>query len=412
MSLPLSPLSKSKRFRVIALVAAGLIALAVYAYFANRTPSVASMPAGAAAPGGKPGAGGPPAGGFPMAVELVTVAPTSLSIDVSAVGSLRSNESVTLRPETAGRISSIGFKDGMAVAKGAVLVALDDAMQAAELAQARANLELARSTQKRNEDLHQRKFISGQALDSSAATLRVQEAAVALAQAKLAKTRIRAPFAGVVGIRNIGIGDYVKDGQELINLEDMQTLKVDFRLPEAMLARLSIGQAIEVTADAQPDEGFTATLDAINPLVDANGRSISCLARLDNAAGKLRPGMFVRARLILDARDNALMIPEQALVADPVQAFVFTVIEGKAKKVPVKTGLRRNAQLEIVEGLKAGDVVVTAGQLKLRDGAPVRNVDAAPPAIAPAGAAPTAPAPASPEAKPGLKPDTPAKAAS
>ena len=271
---------------------------------------------------------------------------------------------------------------------------------------------MARSTQKRNEDLHQRKFISGQALDSSAATLRVQEAAVALAQAKLAKTRIRAPFAGVVGIRNIGIGDYVKDGQELINLEDMQTLKVDFRLPEAMLARLSIGQAIEVTADAQPDEGFTATLDAINPLVDANGRSISCLARLDNAAGKLRPGMFVRARLILDARDNALMIPEQALVADPVQAFVFTVIEGKAKKVPVKTGLRRNAQLEIVEGLKAGDVVVTAGQLKLRDGAPVRNVDAAPPAIAPAGAAPTAPAPASPEAKPGLKPDTPAKAAS
>lgn len=400
------PMPKTKRFGVLALVAAGLVALAVYAFFANRAPSVAAMPGGAAAPTGKPAAGGPPPGGFPTAVELATVVPTSLAIDVSAVGSLRSNESVTLRPETAGRISSIGFKDGMAVAKGAVLVGLDDAMPAAELAQARANLELARSTQKRNEDLHERKFISGQALDSSAATLRVQEAAVALAEAKLAKTRIRAPFAGVVGIRNIGVGDYVKDGQELINLEDMQTLKVDFRLPEATLARLSVGQAIEVTSDALPGERFTATLDAINPLVDANGRSISCLARLDNAAGKLRPGMFVRTRLIFEARDNALMIPEQALVADPVQPFVFTVVDGKARKIPVKTGLRRNAQLEIVDGLKAGDVVVTAGQLKLRDGAAIRDVDAVPPAASPTGA--PMPLPAKPE----VKPDAPAKAAS
>jgi membrane fusion protein (multidrug efflux system) len=397
---------KTKRFSIFALVAAGLLVLAVYAFFANRAPSTASVPGSAAAPAGKPGAGGPPAGGFPTAVELTTIALTSLAIDVTAVGSLRSNESVTLRPETAGRISSIGFKDGQAVAKGAVLVGLDDAMPAAELAQARANLELARSTQKRNEDLHQKKFISGQALDSSAATLRVQEAAVALAEAKLAKTRIRAPFAGVVGIRNIGVGDYVKDGQELINLEDMQTLKVDFRLPEATLVRLSIGQAIEITSDALPGERFTATLDAINPLVDANGRSISCLARLDNATGKLRPGMFVRTRLIFEARDDALMIPEQALVADPVQAFVFTVVEGKARKVLVKTGLRRNAQLEIVDGLKAGDVVVTAGQLKLRDGAAIRDVAAASPAASPAGA-PT-PLPAKPE----VKPDAPAKAAS
>jgi membrane fusion protein (multidrug efflux system) len=386
---------KSKRNGVLALAALGLIGLAAYAFYANRSPEGLQAPAAGAAAGAKPAAGGPPAGGFPTAVELAKVERVSLAIDVSAVGSLRSNESVTLRPEVAGRISSIGFKDGMAVAKGSVLVGLDDAMQAAELAQARANLELARSTQKRNEDLHQKKFISGQALDSSAATLRVQEAAVSLAEAKLAKTRIRAPFAGVVGIRNVGVGDYVKEGQELINLEDLSTLKVDFRLPEATLPRLKVGQAIEITSDALPGEHFTATLDAINPLVDANGRAIACLARFDNTAGKLRPGMFVRTRLIFEARDNALMIPEQALVADPVQPFVFVVDEGKAKKVLVKTGLRRNTQLEIVEGLKAGDTVVTAGQMKLRDGAAIRDVAAQPPA-----------------AKPEAKPDAPAKAAS
>ncbi|MDQ5880375.1 MAG: rane fusion protein multidrug efflux system [Pseudomonadota bacterium] len=404
----------TKRYVVLASVAAGLLALGAYAFMANRSPAGPQAPAAGAAPapasGAKPaaGAGGPPGGGFPTAVELARVASVSLAIDVSAVGSLRSNESVTLRPETAGRISSIAFKDGVPVAKGALLVGLDDATQAAELAQARANLELARSTQKRNEDLHQKKFISGQALDSSAATLRVQEAAVALAEAKVAKTRIRAPFSGVVGIRNVSVGDYVKEGQELINLEDLRVLKVDFRLPEATLPRLKIGQVIEITSDALPGEKFEAVLDAINQLVEANGRAISCLARLDNAAGKLRPGMFVRTRLIFESRDNALMVPEQAVVADPAQSFVFQVVEGKAKKVVVKTGLRRNAQVEIVEGLKAGDVVVTAGQLKLRDGAPVRDAEAA--AVASPAASSTAPAAAPPAAKP--EEGKPAKAAS
>lgn len=395
----------SKRYGVLAVAAVGLLALGLYAFSAYREAPVAT------APGAKPAAGGPPpGGGFPTAVELAKVASISLSIDVAAVGSLRSNESVTLRPETAGRISIIGFKDGSAVAKGSLLVGLDDATQAAELAQASANLGLARSTQKRNEDLHQKKFISGQALDSSAATLRVQEAAVALANAKLAKTRIRAPFAGIVGIRNVGVGDYVKEGQDLINLEDMSVLKVDFRLPEATLAHLKIGQAIEITSDALPGQRFSATLDAINPLVEASGRSIACLARLDNGAGKLRPGMFVRTRLIFESRDNALMIPEQALVADPVQAFVFAVVDGKAKKVVVKTGLRRDARVEIVEGLQVGDVVVSAGQLKLRDGATVRDV-AAPPPGAPAAASEAKPE-VKPELKPSAKPEAPAKAAS
>lgn len=372
-------MQKNKRPWIAVVAVAAIVSLAYFAYSANRAgsgPQGSQSPV-AGAPGGKPGAGGPPPMP-PTAVETVRVVTARLAIDATAVGTLRSNESVILRPETAGRIARIGFKDGAVVDKGALLVALDAATQAAELEQARANRELARSTQTRNVELFEKKFISKQALDASAATLRVQEAAVSLAEAKLARTQVRAPFSGVVGIRNVSLGDYVKEGQDLVNIEDIATLKVDFRLPESTLPQLQLGKALEMTADALPGEKFEATLDAIDPAVDASGRSVSLRARLDNAAGRLRPGMFVRVRLALAEKADALMLPEQALVPDPAGAFVYRVVEGKAEKVKVRSGVRRDAQVEIVEGLTVGDVVVSAGQLKLRPGAAVRDVAAAP----------------------------------
>jgi membrane fusion protein (multidrug efflux system) len=321
------------------------------------------------------------------------VVAADLALDASAVGSLRSNESVVLRPETAGRISSINFKDGSAVAKGALLVGLDSATQSAEFDQARANLGLAQVNLKRTRELFEKKFVSQQALDNTEAGLKVQEAALALAQARLDKMRIKAPFTGVVGIRNVSVGDYVKEGQELINLEDISTLKIDFRLPEAYLGQLKPGQTIEVSSDALPGQKFEAVLDAVNPLVDTGGRAIESRAHLANADGRLRPGMFVRVRLIFEQRSKVLLVPEQAIVPDTKTPFVFVVQEGKAMRVPVKTGLRRNAQVEIVEGLKADDEVVTAGQMKLRDGASVSAVGVQ---VAPV--VPTAPA-APPEDK-------------
>lgn len=378
------------RLWIVALASAGLFALAYFAYEANRSLAVAP-----AAPAGKPAGaapGGPP-GGFAQPVETARVVAVDLALDATAVGSLRSNESVVLRPETAGRISAINFRDGVAVGKGALLVGLDAATQAAEFEQARANLGLAQANQTRTQELFEKKFISQQSLDNTAAALKVQAAAVALAQAKLDKTRIKAPFAGVVGIRNVSVGDYVKEGQELINLEDISTLKIDFRLPESYLGQLKPGQSVEVSSDALPGQRFTAVLDAINPLIDTNGRAISCRAHLSNAEARLRPGMFVRVRLILEQRSNVLLIPEQALVPDAKAPYVFRVSDGKVARTPVKPGIRRNAQVEIVEGLQAGDEVVTAGQLKLRDGAPVRALAEA---AAPAAAQPaTTPAPAS-----------------
>lgn len=380
----------SNRSRWVMLCAlSGLLVLGYFAYGAFRTAPVVPVTPGA--PAGKPAGGAP--GGMALPVETLRLVPVDLALEAAAVGSLRSNESVVLRPEIAGRIALVGFKDGAAVAKGKLLVALESTTQTAELAQAQANLALARANQQRSQELFEKKFISQQSLDNTAAALKVQEAAVALAQARLEKTRILAPFSGVVGIRNISVGDYVKEGQELINLEDLSRMKIDFRLPESYLGQLKPGLTLEVTADALPGRRFRASLEAVNPLLDAGGRAIACLAYLDQAAD-LRPGMFVRVSLILERRANALMLPEQALMPDSKMPYVFRVHEGKAVRTPVKAGLRRAAQIEILEGLSAGDEVVTAGQLKLRDGAPVRNVagglpaNAAMPAV---GAAPAVP---------------------
>lgn len=374
-------MNKSTRFGVIALAVVGLLGLAYFAYSFNRAPATVAAPGkGGGAPGGP---------GGPVAVEVVSVKTSDFVDDVVAVGTLKSRESVMLRPEVAGRVASVNFKDGAIVAAGTVLVTLDAAIQEAELQQARANLALAKSSFQRNEELVGKKFLSQQALDSSAATLKVQEAAVQLADAKVAKTRIKAPFKGVLGLRNVSVGDYVKDAQDLVNIEAIDILLADFKLPETYLAQLIKGQTVEVTSDALPGERFEATLDAIDPLVDEGGRSILSRARLDNSAGKLRPGMFVRVRVLFGDRTNVLMVPEQAIVPGAKPA-VYRVVDGKAALVKVKLGVRRAAQVEVLEGLAAGDVVVTAGQLKLREGAAVRAVgEGAPPApAAPANAAP------------------------
>ncbi|WP_291995449.1 efflux RND transporter periplasmic adaptor subunit [Candidatus Accumulibacter sp. ACC003] len=368
--------STNNRFLVVAAAIVGLVVLGYLAYTGFRAPGGPKIAAAPAAGAAKPGAAAPTGapGVFPLPVETARVEASEVAVDATAVGSLRSNESVVLRPEIAGRIASIHFKDGVAVGKGALLVALDAATQAAEVDQAQASLALAQANYQRTQDLFARKFISGQALDNTQAALKVQEAALALAQARFDKTRLRAPFSGVVGIRSVSVGDYVKEGQELVNLEDIATLKVDFRLPESYLARLRPGQALEVSSDALPGHVFAAVLEAVNPLVEASGRAISLRASLANGEGRLRPGMFVRVRLIFEHRNNVLLIPEQAVVPDSKTPYVYRVVDGQAKRAPIKTGLRRGAQVEVIEGLQVGDEIVTAGQLKLRDGAPVRAV--------------------------------------
>lgn len=385
----------NRRWIFLGLPIAGLAALAAFGYWTQRAPSTgAGVPvaAGPAQPGKAPG--GPP-GGFPVQVETARVATANLQQDVTAVGTLRSNESVVVRPEISGRIDALSFREGAPVRKGQVIVALDDSVPAAEVAQARANLALAETTFNRTEQLQRENYVSATARDQALNGLRVAQANVQLAQARLAKTRIVAPFAGIIGIRRVSVGDYVKEGQDLVTLEDVSSLKVDFRLPEQLLADLRPGQQVEISSDALPGKSFAGTVDAIDPLIDQSGRAVVLRARIRNPEGQLRPGMFVRTRIILEERANAMTIPEEAIVPVGADQFVFRVVEGKAQRVRVTTGLRRDGRVEITGGVQPGDTVITAGQLKVREGSAVATggpgPGGAPPGVA-GGKPPAAPA--------------------
>lgn len=362
---------------VIGASLAGILALGAWAYHAFRaTPPPAVVSGITSSPAGKAaGAAGPPGppGNLAVAVETAPVTAGPVREEVSAVGTLRSNESVVVRPEISGRIARLEFDEGKPVRKGQMLVALDDSVYAAELQQAKANLALQSSNYERTVELARDNFVSANAKDQALNNLRVAEASLALAQARLAKTRILAPFSGIIGIRQVSVGDYVKEGQDLASLEDISSLKIDFRIPELFLTNLRRGQGIEVQTDAFPGKTFAAVLDAIDPLVDQNGRSLVLRGRLKNTEGTLRPGMFVRTRLIIAERPTALTIPEEALVPVGTSQYVFRVSGGKVERIKVDTGVRRAGRVEIASGLSQGDVVVTAGQIKLRDGVEVRS---------------------------------------
>jgi membrane fusion protein (multidrug efflux system) len=295
----------------------------------------------------------------------------SMPQTITTVGSLRSDESVMLRPEVAGRISAILFREGEPVQRGKVLVRLDPVVNEAEVRQARANLTLAKSKYDRSVDLARQNFISGQAKDEAENNLKVAEAALSLAEAHLAKTEIRAPFSGVLGLRVVSVGDYVKEGADLVNIESIDPLKVDFRVPETFFRQVGQGQVLSIALDAMPGTAYQGRVIAVNPLIDAAGRSVVIRAQVDNREAKLRPGMFARVRLVTRDVQDAMVVPEQAIVPEGDEQYVFRVQDGRAVRTRVETGQRRDAKVEIVRGLAAEDVVVVAGQIKLRDGAPV-----------------------------------------
>ena len=372
------------KHRVTVVAIGALVVLSVAAYFARDfvTPgptAVAGVKGEARQDTVKADAAKAAAAGAPTPVEVITVQPTVVKEDLQAVGSLRSNESVILRPEVSGRIAAIGFKDGQVVRRGQMLVALDATLNEAEVAQAQAEYELAISSLKRSEDLASRKFISSSAQETAASNAQVAEAKLKLAQARLSKMRIVAPFDGAVGIRSVSLGDYVKDGTDLVNIEDVRVLKADFRVPERNFSQIRVGQTIEIVADALPGERWQGVIEAMNPKIDANGRSLEVRARLDNTSGTLRPGMFVRVRVIVGERQNALLVPEEAIVPQGEEFFVYKIVDNAARRVPVKIGVRRAATVEIVQGLAPGDQVVTAGMRLSRDGQPVKVLSSAKP---------------------------------
>ena len=322
-----------------------------------------------AAPGG---AGGPAA----VRVETAVAEERDVTTTLEAVGSLRANEDVVLRPEIGGRVVAIRFDEGQRVPRGAPLVTLDDSVYRAEVDKARVSLELAQRNHERTRDIVEKKLGSARDLDVAVAELQSARAELELAQARLDKATLTAPFAGVVGLRAVSPGAYVAAGQDLVRLVDLDTMKAEFLLPESALPLLGRNDAVRVLPDALPGESFEGTVYAMEPAVTETGRSLTLRARITNPDGRLKPGMFARIELRAGHTVRGVVVPEAAVVPGADLPAVFRVNAGHAERVTVALGGRGPGWVHVTEGLAAGDVIVVAGQEKLRDGAPVETAPA------------------------------------
>ena len=286
---------------------------------------------------------------------------------VRATGTLVASDAVVVQPEIAGRVTAVLFEQGQAVRADDLLIRLDPTTLEAELAKAEAALALARENHGRSESLSRRGATAAQALDEARAALRTAEAEVALVRKRRGDTEIRAPFDGVVGLKQLSIGRYVEPGDELVALERIDPLYLDFRLSERWLSKFRPGDTVTVTVDALPGRGFTGTIAALDPKVDINGRAVQLRATVPNPDGGLRPGLFARVAVELDERPDAVLVPEAAVVLQEAGPIVYRIAEGRAVLTPVTTGVRRGGKVEITKGLAAGDTVVTNGHVRLRD---------------------------------------------
>lgn len=338
-------------------------------------------------------------------MEVARAEALALADDVQAVGSLKARQGVMLRPEVSGRIAKLGFLDGQRVQRGQLMVQLDDTLQRAQMQQAQAQASIARTNLQRSRELQGQGFVSQSAVDQNSAALQVADAQVALAQAQVDRMRIVAPFSGTAGIRAVDVGDYVKDGADLVNLEDLSSLVMEFRLPERYLTRVRTGQLVEVSLDALPQRVFKARVEALDSQVAADGRALLVSARLEEGLAQLKPGMFARGRVVFSVRAGAVVVPEEALVPQGNRQLIFKVVDGAdgkkvSQRLEAKVGARIDGKVEILEGIKPGDQVVTAGHARLvrGDALPVRVIDLT------GASAPSKPGTAASAAKPASKP--------
>ena len=360
---------------------------------AKRAPASMGGPPGASMPGGgkpggvagKPGGGG--AGGGPVIPVVAAPSRTEhLSLEVEALGTARASESIDVTAKVSNLVTAIRFTEGQQVRKGDVLVELDGAQARADLAVADAALKESASQLKRSRELYETKVLSDQQIEQIESTYSANLARVAAARSRLADTVIRAPFNGRVGLRRVSVGSLVAPGAVITTLDDTSTIKLDFTVPESAVAAMRPGLTLEATSVAYPGQVFEGKVASVDSRVDPNTRSVIVRAIIPNAAGQLKPGMFMNVRLARGAADE-LVVPEEALVPEQGDVFVYVVQDGKVSKRKIQTGQRRVGSVQVTDGLKPGELVVTEGTQKLRDGASVTVVDsaAAPKRATPAG---------------------------
>lgn len=319
-----------------------------------------------------------------ITVEVAEARSVKTTADIRAIGSLQSDEAVVIAPEVAGRIAEVNFEEGKPVKKDDVLVRLDTALANAEVADAQARLTLAEANNERARTLSRTGAVTGKSRDEAVANYQTAQAALELAKTRLSKLELRAPFDGIAGLRGVSAGAFVNVGTPIANIEKVDMLKVDFKIPEVHIDDVKTGQRIELSVDAFPGRTFEGEIYAVNPAVDVNGRALQLRARLANPDQVLRPGLFARITIKGSTERDVVLIPEAAVLPRGQETFVYVVDGAKAMERRVKLGERANAQVEVVEGLTPPATVVTAGQQKLRDGAaidilPTSTVNGTPP---------------------------------
>ncbi|MBX3302857.1 MAG: efflux RND transporter periplasmic adaptor subunit [Nitrospira sp.] len=303
-------------------------------------------------------------------VEIAPVTVGSITESIQAVGTLEAIASITVRPEIAGVIHRIHFQDGQVVERAAPLLELDPEELQSQVNQATAEEKMMLVTYERLKQLNDRQevIVPVQQIDEAKMAWHAAAANSLLYATRLKKTIIRAPFSGTLGLRRVSVGDYVQPGQAIVNLEDLSTLHVDFKVAEVWLSRLHVGQKLMVMTEAFPNTPFEGQVTAIDPRVDATNRTVAVRAAIPNPTGTLRPGLFVTVRLTVGEDAHALLIPEEAGFLRQDKTMVFRVEEHAARLREVTLGARERGMVHVRAGLNEGDAVVRTGIHKLHDG--------------------------------------------
>lgn len=291
--------------------------------------------------------------------------------EIEAQGTIRANESVDITAKVAERVAAIKFAEGQQVRKGQVLVVLDSSEARADLAAAQAAERDSRSQYRRSQELFQMHALSEAQLDQLQATMLANAARVVAAQSRVNDRIITAPFGGRVGLRAVSVGGLVNPGAVITTLDDLSVVKLDFSLPELYLATLRPGQKVAARSSTYPDEAFVGRVSSIATRVDPVTRAVDVRALIDNPDGRLRPGMFLTLT-VRQSDGDALMVPEQAIVPENNNHFVFVIDGGRAHKRQVTIGRRRPGEVEILKGLTTDENIVVDGTVNVSDGSTVR----------------------------------------
>ncbi len=340
-------------------------------------PGPAAAPARSGTPGAGPTARTPAGGGTAVPVIVALARIERLSLEIEALGNAHARESVDITSKVSNVVATLRFAEGQQVRRGDVLVELDGAQARADLAVANAALTESTSQLKRSRELYATKVLSDQQIEQIEATHAANQARVASARARLNDTVIRAPFDGRVGLRRVSVGGLVAPGTVITTLDDTSTIKLDFTVPESAVASMKPGLRLEAASVAYPGRRFSGSVASVDSRVDPNTRSVMVRGELPNEAGLLKPGMFLTVSLARGEAD-VLVVPEEALVPEQGDVFVYVVDDARVAKRKVQTGRRRVGSVQVVAGLQPGEVVVTEGTQKLRDGVGVAVVQGAP----------------------------------